>query len=182
MDDRTVDPGWPRGQQLLWTLIPMSGYGMSRRLIGDGLVALRQMFLKFAAIWIWVGFVVLLFVPPEDSPPNGWIALVVAVGIAAVIGVAVIHRVRRLDCSSERALGSSYRARTLTMLGVAIVPFAFGFFAAVADGRVLYLLAAPCAVVALAIAAPSVRDVRRSQARLEADGCIESLVGALRTA
>ena len=96
MDDRTVDPGWPRGQQLLWTLIPMSGYGMSRRLVGDGLVSLRQMFLKFAAIWIWVGLVVLLFVPPEDSPPGGWIALVVYRPIMRRLMRGAMRNLRRL--------------------------------------------------------------------------------------
>ena len=28
MADPTVDPGWPRGAALVWTLLPLSGYGM----------------------------------------------------------------------------------------------------------------------------------------------------------
>ena len=54
------------------------------------------------------------------------------------------------------------------------------FFTFVADTERVFFLVVPFAVLALAIAAPSVRDVRRNQARLDAAGCTLSLVAALR--
>jgi len=179
--DPTVDPGWPRGAALVWTLLPLTGYGMSRRLVTDGLISLRQMFLKFASLGVWVGFVILLFVQPGGRLTSGWVTAEVVVGIAAVIGVVVLRTIRRLDCANTRALASSYRSRVLTSMPAAMAPVTFGFlFSVLAECRWVYLLGMAFAVVAFVLAAPSVGDVRRSQSRLAAEGCSLSLVAALR--
>jgi hypothetical protein len=180
VDDRTVDPGWPRGAQLAWMLVPLTGYGMRRWLARDGLVSLRQLFLKFASIWFWIGILVLLFQPAGGSLTTGWIAVVVVLGIAVAVAVVLI-RTRALDCSSATALGGRYKSRVLTATAVAQASVVGGFVCTfMADTERVYFLVVPFAVVALAIAAPSVRDMRRSQARLDAGGCTLSLVAALR--
>ena len=181
MADPTVDPGWPRGAALVWTLLPLSGYGMGRRLAADGLISLRQLFLKFASLGVWVGLVILLFVQPGGTLTSGWVTAEVVVGIAAVIGVVVLRRLRPLDCTNARALGSSYRSRVLTSMPAAMAPVMFGFlFSVLAECRWIYLFGLAYAVVAFVLAAPSVGDVRRSQARLDAGGCRLSLVAAVR--
>ena len=112
-----MDPGWPRGAQLVWMLVPLTGFGM-RQLARDGLVSLRQLFVKFASIWLWVGILVLLFQPTGGSLTAGWIAAVVVLGIA-VVSVVVMISTRPLDCSSAAALGGRYRSRVLAATAVA---------------------------------------------------------------
>jgi hypothetical protein len=180
--DPTIDPGWPRGGALLWTLLPFTGFGMTRIVVGDGIVSLRQMFLKFASLGVWVGVVILLFVQPGGTLTRGWITAEVVVGIASVIGVVVLRNVRHLDCSNARALGVSYRARVLTSMPAAMAPLTFGFlFSVLADCRWIYALGMAFAAIAFVLAAPSAGDLRRGQARLAADGCTLSLVAAVRT-
>ena len=179
--DPTADPGWPRGAALVWTLLPLTGYGMSRRLVTDGLISLRQMFLKFASLGVWVGVVILLFVRSGGTLTSGWVAADVVVGIAAAIGVVVLRRVRRLDCTNAHTLAGSYRSRVLTSLPAAMAPVTFGFlFSVLAECRWIYLIGMAFAALAFVLAAPSVGDVRRSQARLSTEGCSLSLVAALR--
>jgi len=182
VDDPSVDPGWPRQAALLWTLLPFTGFGMTRIVVGDGLMSLRQLFLKFASLGVWVGVVILLFVRPGGPLTRGWITAEVVVGIGAVIGVVVLRNVRRLDCTSARTLGGSYRARVLTSLPAAMAPLTFGFlFSILAECRWIYVIGMAFAAVAFALAAPSAGDLRRTQARLDADGCTRSVIAAVRT-
>jgi len=181
-NDPTIDPGWPRGSALVWMLLPFTGFGMRRLAVNDGLISLRQMFLKFASLGVWVGVVILLFVEPGGELTSGWVAAQVVVGIASVIGVVVLRGARRLDCTNPRALAGSYRSRVLTSMPAAMAPVTFGFlFSVVAQCRWLYLIGMAFAAVAFVVAAPSVGDLRRTQARLDADGCSLSLVAAVRT-
>jgi hypothetical protein len=178
------DPGWSlRPVMLLW-FVPGLGLWMRRRRLraaGDGLFAIRELFLSFCTALILFG-VVILFLDLErtDSPSPSVIA--VALAIYWVVTEVAVRTIRRpLDCASEQSLAESYRVRFFLRLAFAESIALFGFVATFMTGATwLYFFALVFTAVGFAQLAPTRANLRRLQEELTSAGCHRSLVAALR--
>ena len=173
------DPGWPitpRNYFLL--LIPGLGYRRLKRDRGDGLRALRMVFVAFCNAIVLFGFV-LIFVLPFCEQPTTSAILVASLALYFVVSQLVLRvRERPLDCL---ALANSYRKRFFVRIAVAEVGALIGFWAAFAvQGSVVYYASALLSLVGYRYAAPTRDSLQREQQTLYQQGCGASLVATLR--
>lgn len=178
----TPDPGWGGRRTFAIALIPILGAQIAKR-ADHGLVALRLIFLSFCSAIVVIGVVVLLIGTDDATEPA--IGLGPAIAIVALIGIAAIvaaDRVRRLDCSSEAALSTSYRTRLFVRLALgeasALVGFVFLFLA---DSVLPYFVGAAFTAVVFVRIAPTRARVVADRAALRGRKCDLDLVAVLAT-
>jgi F0F1-type ATP synthase membrane subunit c/vacuolar-type H+-ATPase subunit K len=176
------DPGWGSpGRILLGAVLPALAI---RRAGGDGLVMLRSVFLSFAFALVAVGVVAVLITSGEggDGDLSGTTAAlgVGAIGLAAVTASQVVAR--RLDCTSEQALGESYRTRFFLRMALSESAALLGFVAVVVTDEPLpYGVGLAFAAVGFALAAPTNGRLQADQEVLHTNGCAHDLVSAIRS-
>lgn len=149
---------------------------------GNGLVALRHLFLAFCSAVVLIGVVVLLIGTDTSSDPaiglGPALAAVTLVGIAGI--VAAERFVRPLDCSSEAALASSYRTRMFLHLAFGEAPAFVGFVMLfVADTQVAYFVGAAFTAIVYVRIAPTKAHVVADRATLRGRRCDLDLVAVL---
>jgi len=175
------DPGWPRGVSLFALFIPGAAqWQLRRNRGGDGLVALRQVFVAFSYGLVAFG-VVLPFLHLKGDSLMPWLFVVAAVAVV-VLGAARFVE-KPLNCETDTSLAGSYRTRFFVRIafGESVALFAF---VAVFTGAPLWMYYAGAAVSLIWFwtrAAPTRTALARDQEALNAAGCSRSLVAALRT-
>jgi hypothetical protein len=183
----TNDPGWrPALRGVLWILIPGLAIRRQRKLMsegGDGLIALRLVFVTFASALIVIGVVVAVLAAAggEDADVHvGWaIAAVMAFGVVSLTMVRFFRA--RLDCASRETLSLSYRTRFFLRIAFSDAAAVMGFV-----GFILTWNPAPYAVglvfaaVGFAYLAPTRANLSREQTALTLAGCGRNLVADLR--
>jgi hypothetical protein len=174
------DPGW-RSSLPAAVLLAVLPWWIQRQK-GDGLVALRSVFVAFVTTLVGIGVVLMVVAPPGAAPePVALVAIVVlGLGVHAAAPPVVDLR-RELDCSSDLSLASSYRSRFFLGLAfsevVALVGFVVTFLGA---GWVSYWVGFVFAVIGFARVAPTTAHIDADQRRLTKSGCERSLFVALR--
>lgn len=173
-DTPTRDPGWGVSKGSFLLILLPGGMRFVARKNGpqvNGLVVLRQVFLSFMTAAFLIGLVAFLIVRGEPAKSRAlWIALTIALSVGAAIVVRILEP--KLDCSSTRALGETYRNRLFIRVAAAQAGQLFGFVATIASGVWwIYFVGLLLAVPAYWRAAPSVRNVARDEDRLVLQGC-----------
>lgn len=186
LPDRHVDPGWAAVvREIGWGLVPGLQVRRFRQLQArgglDGLSALRALTITFMNAVVLIGVVVAVMGPGGggDAPVGPAVAALAVLGAACAVAAARLRR--PLDCSGDRALAGGYRSELFIRFAVAEVPALVGFVAFMVVGRpVLYYVAAVFSLAAFVGAAPTSRNLSRTQDRLRLARCPRSLVAALR--
>jgi hypothetical protein len=174
------DPGW-RSSLPAAVLLAFLPWWIQRQK-GDGLVALRSVFVAFVSALVLFGVVLMVIAPAgAATEPLGILAIGV-LGLAVHILVLPIVVFRRpLSCSSDLALATAYRTRFFLGLAfseaVALVGFVATFLGA---GWVSYWVAFVFAELGFARIAPTTAHIDAEQRRLTEAGCERSLFVALR--
>jgi F0F1-type ATP synthase membrane subunit c/vacuolar-type H+-ATPase subunit K len=171
------DPGWPPGLFILIGLIPGGiQWYLRRRGKSDGLIMLRQVFLSFSLALVSFG-VVLAFLKMPDTAVLPWLPLLMVLAIASLVVARVAEK--PLDCA---ALSGSYRTRFFLRLALAESVALFGFvFAFIGGGKWIYYAGAAFTLARFwTYVAPTRAALTRDQHQLNASGCGQSLIAALR--
>jgi hypothetical protein len=152
-----------------------------RRSAGDGLTALRNLYLMFTVSILLIGVVVVLATSGAETEPAGvWVAALLA---AAVVCLALAEMVGRrpLDCRDLVSLAGSYRNRLFLRLALsdAIALFAFTVTFIVGPWWI-YWVFVPFTLFGFFRNAPTTGHLAADQDRLRQAGCTLSLVRALR--
>lgn len=181
------DPGWrPALKAAAWTLIPGVGIVRVRRAQagggGDGLTALRVLFVTYALslglVGIVVGFLADGGTRASMSGQSG--ALLVSTGGALTVLLARVVP-RSLDCRSDASLAASYRSRLLVRLGLANGAALCGFVVFFLTANpAMYPLALAFSAVGYVSLAPTAAHLDAAQQELLLSGCGRSLVHAVR--
>lgn len=145
---------------------------------GDGLVALRALFVAFVTPMVWFGVVVLLVVEEDDEPVPVW-PVVGGLVLMGVLAAVASSRVLPLRCG---ALVSSYRTRLFVRLAMAEATALAGVVATFVTGHGwLYLVGLAASAPVYRRAAPSRPNLVHDQAQLQESACGRDLTAALRT-
>jgi hypothetical protein len=132
-------------------------------------------------IVVTAGLAMTIFLLGDDSDGNVLVAnaVVVAVGVAAAIGLRLVDR-RPLGCTDAKVLSEQFRSRFFLRIGIAELAPLAGFFATV---TVLspwpYLAGVICVVPSALRIVPLARLVERDQEALHQAGCATPLAPAL---
>jgi F0F1-type ATP synthase membrane subunit c/vacuolar-type H+-ATPase subunit K len=181
------DPGWrPALRRSALIHIPIVGLVLLRRsggISGNGITALRAVYVGLVnAVWL-MGFVLLFIVPRRQwfdlGRTNSFFWVVLGVGVTSVSYVQVI-RGRPLNTSSPTALSASYRTQLFIGLGVSEAAALAGFVGSFLMGTWwIYLLGAILATIGFILIGPSRREIARRQEGIAAQGSSLSLGKAL---
>jgi F0F1-type ATP synthase membrane subunit c/vacuolar-type H+-ATPase subunit K len=149
---------------------------------GDGLVALRLVFLSFCNALVLFGVVLLLI---DLDAGSSSISVATGSVITAVAGAALLltrRLVRRpLRCTDEQSLAASYRVRFFLDIALGEVAALLGFVMSfLAADPIPYLLGAAITALAFAGTAPTRRHLAQDQEALNTSGCGLDLVSSLR--
>lgn len=163
----------------------MNDPGWKLRLSGgtpDGLLVLRSMFLSFCAAIILIGIATVLIVGGADdgdlSPAFGVMLTAVAGFLAQTVATSLD---RPLDCSSDQVLAGSYRTRFFLRLAFSEIAALVGFVLSILSGSVLpYFIGMLGTLAGFARLAPTAAHLEADQQVLTGQGCVLSLVAALR--
>ena len=171
------DPGWGPS---LRALIPFAAVLFRRNRRRDPITIVRMLYLSFVSAIVLYGFV-LTQILPFRSTHNG-LAWAIAIGAVALANLVVERRVERpLSCESEVTLASTFRTRIFVRIAFAESTALLGFVAAFTiNGSWIYVFAALCSAPAFWRAAPTKAALSRDQDELEAQGCAQSLLAAIR--
>jgi hypothetical protein len=190
IEDPSNDPGWRLALNGVgWLLIPGVGLQRQQRAVqegrADGLVALRGVFLAFAAVFVIIGGVVGLLDATHGLQSNGWSSTVVAVAVV-VIGAAALILLRspnpRLVCTDDRSLATSYRSRFFYRMGVSDAIGLLGFAAFIITANpLMYPLGLIFTVIGFIWNAPTAAHIAADQDVLRGEGCAPPLMTVLRT-
>ncbi|MGH9277772.1 MAG: hypothetical protein ACRD12_06645 [Acidimicrobiales bacterium] len=152
---------------------------------GDGLTALRGLFLAFLGAFVLIGVVVAIQAATDDRAPGRVTPLVVVV--VAVVGVVslVASRVvgQPLLGETEPELAEAFRRRFFLRVALAESAALAGFARfMVSDAGWVYAVGAAFSLVGFAWLAPSARHLAREEEDLCRRGCTLSVTSALRHA
>jgi hypothetical protein len=150
---------------------------------GDGLIALRRLFVTFACALIVIGVVVAMLAASGGADADvdlGWaIAGVIAYGFVALTMVRFFRP--RLDCTNEETISTSYRTRFFLRLAFSQAAALTGFVGFVLTWNPLpYAIGLGFAAVGFSILAPTAANLARDQTTLTLAGCGRNLVADLR--
>ena len=188
--DPNADPGWrPALRGAVWFFLPGAAIRQRRRVEGgriEPLMGLRSVFVTFGVALALIGLVVLILWSTSSLGTDGSSTTTVAVAVGA-FGLATLAAgrlvERRLDCSDDRSLTSSYTTRFFLRLAFGESPALAGFVGFILCGNPLvYFLGVAFAAGGFWRAAPTARNLAEDQDRLRDSGCGRSLMVALRTA
>lgn len=187
--DAASDPGWrPAMRGVL--LLPLPTLAMRRVKLasdgdgGDGLMALRLLFVTFTCALILIGVVVAVLAASggqEDADVDlGWaIAGVIAYGFVALTMVRFFRP--RLDCTNEETILTSYRTRFFLRVAFSEAAALTGFVGFILTWNPLpYAVGLVFAAVGFSILAPTAANLARDQTTLTLAGCGRNLVADLR--
>ncbi len=177
------DPGWQLDwKSALLTFVPSLAIRRAVRSDRDPLVALRTLFLTFCAAIVAIGVVVVTLGDlTTGSEPTGLsIAIVVVFGGACLLAQHFLAK--PLDCTSAQSLASTYRTRFFLRMAFAESAALVGFVVDIALGPWwVYFIAVIFTAVGFALLAPTRRHLEQDQEALSRNGCMRSLMSALRT-
>jgi hypothetical protein len=189
IDNRDVasDPGWRtalRGS--LWMLVPALAIRRQNQRIergGDGLVALRLLFVTFALSLVLIGVVVAVLAATggeEGDIDAGWvIAGVIAYGVVSLVMIRFFRP--GLDCTNKETLSRSYRTRFFLRIASSDAAALMGFVGFILTWNpLLYPIGLAFAAVGFSILAPTAANLARDQMTLTLGGCGRNLVADLR--
>jgi hypothetical protein len=146
---------------------------------------LRVLRLLTAAVVValLVALGVLFALVDGTSYPMPWPAVWGLAAGGSLAGLGVVRRLRRNDLVGARdaeTLRAVYRPRMIVGLAFGEVPALLGLvFSLQLDSLMPYLVALPCSLVAIGIAAPRAADIRSVQADRDAAGRSARLAEAL---
>jgi len=171
------DPGWRHAlKNAVW---PYSMPFRSRAKSANQLIAARMIYVGIGIALLLFAFVISQILPStrwfKGSNRAWFLVIVVAIGIVCLLRIARI-RGKPLDVSSSQRLVDSYRAMFFIGLGYAQAPALSGFVGAfVMDNLWIYLIGLVFSMIAMALIAPSKREIARRQAQIAAQGSSLSL-------
>jgi hypothetical protein len=182
------DPGWgPVLRPMVWFLIPGVGVVLFRKHQSNhpthGLTLLRVLFIAFTIALVLIGAVIAVLVNLAHFRGGKLSAIPIAIGVT-VIGVAGLAARqlfdRRLDCSDDLRLATTYRERFFVRITFSEAASLAGFAGFILTSRWwLYPLGAVFTAVGYARLVPTSAHLSHDQHALTEGGCGRSLIAAL---
>lgn len=172
---------------MVWLLIPGVGFVLFRKYQLNhpthGLTLLRVLFTAFTNALVLIGAVIAVLVNVAHFRGGTLSAFPIAIGVT-VIGVAGLAARqlfdRRLDCSDDLRLATTYRERFFLRIAFSEAASLAGFAAFILTSRWwLYPLGAVFTAVGYARLAPTGAHLSHDQHALTEGGCGRSLIAAL---
>ena len=183
------DPGWhPTLAAMWWLLVPGWGIRRQRHQLAagaNGLTALRQLFVNFAAALLLIGVVVVVVLsatsPKLTQHPLPVLAVAAAIVAAGAVALGVPRLIDRpLDCSDDGRLAASYRTRFFMRVAFSQAASLIGFVGFIlSNAGWLYALGAAFTAVGYYRLAPTAAHLASDQDGLRQAGCQRSLIQAL---
>lgn len=177
------DPGWGFSPRTFFRVITPGRMQMVAKQQPSSLLQLRQIFMSFILVLVFIAALVVLIIPGAWSnlePRAQWLWLAATVVVSIVNFVAIMRFHAQLNCADDGALASSYQSRMFLRIALGQAAVLVGFVGSATSGVWwIFFVGAALSVPGFLWAAPSARNISRDQAQLGKGGCTRSIVAVL---